>query len=260
MLRIQVWEGGIGNNIFQVINGLCMCLHEGRMTLQFPKHEYFLTRKIVIPRDTFHKDQRLAHDTKVERTCFSYRNSQYVFKTYHQIIRSLIRGVFKVPHHHQEIRTSSKILHIHIRSGDIFRRTVHPLYVQPPMSFYKTVIDSQPWESVVIVSQDLKNPCTQEIQRLYPHLVRLEIGQPLSTDVFTFLNASNVMYGFGTFIPALLFLSTHVKHSFETHKTGCPWITFGSLPQRHVISVEEYLTKMGPWKNTQRQLRCMLES
>ncbi|GAG64972.1 unnamed protein product, partial [marine sediment metagenome] len=195
MLQIQRWQGGIGNNIFQLINGICMCLDEGRRILKFPKHPFLKTTQIMLQKETFKKNQTLAQGVKFERTCFSYKRSPQVFKKNHTLIRFLIRSVFKLVDQQKNNQDFCKTLHVHIRSGDIFKKTIHPLYIQPPLSFYTTVINSQHWDKVCIVCEDSKNPCITELKRLYPNLVHVQLGKSLTTDIQTFLSAENVMYG-----------------------------------------------------------------
>ena len=60
---------------------------------------------------------------------------------------------------------STDCLVIHLRSGDVFNRNnPHPLYGQPPMSFYKKILLKEKPSRVVVVSEDRSNPILNLIE------------------------------------------------------------------------------------------------
>ena len=107
-------------------------------------------------------------------------------------------------------------LTIHVRGGDVFGERKPPNYGQPPLSFYKLVINSNRWENVLLVIQDRSNPVVQGIidycnEKNLPIQVQ---NEHLNEDLTKLLGAQNLVAGRGTFAPAVAGLSPHCKKVF----------------------------------------------
>ena len=142
---------------------------------------------------------------------------------------------------------------IHIRSGDIFGGWTHKNYVQPPLSFYKKIINESEYSDILIVTQpDKKNPCIGGLLSWNSN-IKIQCGT-LREDVSAILKAKNLVIGFGTFGWMLSMLSDRIDNLY------CPTVctdlfdSFYHVPpfniKRH--DFKEYI-KMGDWKNTESQ-------
>jgi hypothetical protein len=108
-------------------------------------------------------------------------------------------------------------LYIHLRSGDIFKKTPpHRDYGQPPLAFYTKIIRSQPWGKVHLVFEDQFNPVIAALQRFLS-----ESGIPYEThsgdihhDVEVLLRAKNLVIARGTFIYPILCISKYIDQVF----------------------------------------------
>ena len=60
-------------------------------------------------------------------------------------------------------------LYIHIRSGDIFSG-IHLRYAQPPLCFYKKIIEESKFVNIFILSNGNENPVINELLKLYPKI------------------------------------------------------------------------------------------
>ena len=147
---------------------------------------------------------------------------------------------------------------IHIRSGDIFGEWTHQNYVQPPLSYYKKIIEETKPSNILIVTQsDRKNPCVDSLLSLYPN-IKIQCGT-LQQDVSAILNARKLVIGFGTFGWMLSMISDRI------HTLHCPTIctdllsSFYSLPPFEInrYDFEEYI-KIGDWKNSESQREIMI--
>ena len=147
---------------------------------------------------------------------------------------------------------------IHIRSGDIFGGWIHQNYVQPPLSYYKKIIEETKPSNILIVTQsDRKNPCIDSLLPLYPN-IKIQCGT-LQQDVSAILNARKLVIGFGTFGLMLSMIS------YRIHTLHCPTIctdllsSFYSTPPFEInrYIYEDYI-KIGDWKNTKEQRELML--
>lgn len=102
---------------------------------------------------------------------------------------------------------------VHIRSGDVFRNQGHPLYGQPPLAFYTLVLRKGAWRRVTLVSEDRQNPIIDRLlEASGTTLPPLEYRQAsLEEDLKLLLRARSLVGSLGTFMPAVLALSSNVR-------------------------------------------------
>jgi hypothetical protein len=155
-------------------------------------------------------------------------------------------------------------LTIHIRAGDIFRNVPppHPGYIQPPLSFYVTIIEkmiaSSRIKRVRIVYEDRGNPCVDALEAF---LVRESIAYRMQSgtlldDLAALINSRHLVFGVGTFGLAVALLSDHIDtvHVFEQHSYN----SRSSVDQIVVVSPREKYIPRGEWQATREQLDLML--
>jgi hypothetical protein len=112
---------------------------------------------------------------------------------------------------------TSRHLYIHIRAGDIFAKTKpHPLYGQPPLSFYLRILKLQRWEKVVLVFENRLNPVIAGLLAfLSAETIPFEIqSDKLDADCARLLEAENIVIGQGTFVYPMLCISDNVRRVF----------------------------------------------
>ena len=112
--------------------------------------------------------------------------------------------------------TGENSLTIHVRAGDVFGERKPPTYGQPPLAFYKLVINSRSWENLLLVVEDFGNPVAQGIVD-YCNEKNLSIAvqnESLNEDLFWLLSAQNLVAGRGSFATAVAGLSPHCKTVF----------------------------------------------
>lgn len=198
------------------------------------------------------KVQKLAGDLEQERS--------------RHIITNYIRPLFnRLPTHVPE-KPGDQLL-IHIRSGDIFSTWVAPHYPQPPLSFYKLVIERLMAEkriaSIKLVFENRLNPVIAELEA---HIA--ERGIPFTTqsgtladDVAALVNGRYLVFGLGTFGPGVCHLSEHVEEVYyfasgwPQHFRGIP--TIGKIIE--VIDLADEYTKVGEWDNSPERRQMMLD-
>ena len=147
---------------------------------------------------------------------------------------------------------------IHIRSGDIFGGWIHQNYVQPPLSYYKKIIEETKPSNILIVTQsDRKNPCIDSLLPLYPN-TKIQCGT-LQQDVSAILNARKLVIGFGTFGWILSMISDRI------HTLHCPTVCVditGSFYDEPPFEINRYDFKeyieMGDWENSESQKKLMI--
>lgn len=153
---------------------------------------------------------------------------------------------------------------IHLRSGDVMRGTgSHPGYGQPPLAFYRHVIDLQPWDRIHLVAEDDSHP-------LIPHLrhecgMRAKyaerLGKPLSGDLAFLLRAKKLVASRGTFISAISALSTCLREIHYFDSGFCSW-------GKENLSISVWSDLKGGykrkvlsknWRNNREQRQLMLD-
>ncbi|WP_430259400.1 discoidin domain-containing protein [Neorhizobium sp. IRS_2294] len=184
-------------------------------------------------------------------------------ENYHRIIRDIVKRLFP------SIKSSSKPLDelcIHIRSGDIFSSWVHADYVQPPLAFYKLVIERLLNEGsisrVKLVFEDRQNPVIDALER---YLIENQIlhccqSGAVVADINSIVNSRYMAYGYGTFGPAVCHFSDAIDTVFNFVPEGGQF--FPALPNvRTIVNVidgsHEYI-KVGDWTNSDLQRHTML--
>ena len=107
-------------------------------------------------------------------------------------------------------------LTIHIRGGDVFGTREAKNYGQPPLSYYEKVFDHERATQVNIVYQDDLNPVFKALIQLCEErsiTYRTQSGL-LRDDIETLMGAQTLVAGRGTFLPAVVGLSPHIKRVY----------------------------------------------
>jgi hypothetical protein len=141
---------------------------------------------------------------------------------------------------------------IHIRSGDIFSSSPHPMYLMPPLTYYTNIIGQNNFDNIYLIAEDTLNPCITQLLQLFPQIIFTI--QSLEKDINVVLAAKNIVMSFGTFIPQLLELSDNIKtiytpSYYNYNKPGC---------ETRTTELGQYHTNMIPWKNTAEQRNTMI--
>lgn len=156
---------------------------------------------------------------------------------------------------------------IHIRSGDIFGTWVAPQYPQPPLAFYRMVIDRLLAEgriaSIKLVFENRLNPVIPALEawitaRGVPFTTQ---SGALTDDVAALMNGRYLVFGLGTFGPGVCQLSDRIEQVFY-FASGWPQ-HFRSIPTIgrvvEVLDVAGAYTKVGEWDNSPERRALMLD-
>tara|TARA_B110000305_G_scaffold194229_1_gene218189 strand:- start:2741 stop:3499 length:759 start_codon:yes stop_codon:yes gene_type:complete len=251
MLIIQSWTGRTGNNILQIIRAIHYAIINSHNSIEFKQHSLLTSNTITL------ENIENINKSQIKDTFFSLKQyniidpEPYIMKEYFQ---KYIKPIFKI-----QIETNNDVndkkIYIHFRGGDIFSSNPHKAYVQPPLSYYKNIIND--YDSIKLVCEDKKNPCINEL--LKQENVEY-ISNTLEKDLSILSNVSNLIIGFGTFGFLLYLMNPCLKNLY------IPYFFINELPRGewgndikvHVINLPNYI-KVGEWKNSEEQRKLMLE-
>lgn len=196
ILRINEWYGRLGNNLIQLVR----IIHSGikhNALVVYPDHQ-LLENKII----DFHNlsDNQIDIDF---RDTFFYKNKYYTNDIhpyeYKLILDKYIYPIIKQVSLPDEITPDKNDLVISIRSGDIFSPSFfknggHCGYIQPPLSFYKTIIEKNKFDRIFLVAEDRRNPVINLLIELYQNIIPIinDNDHNINIDKCAFINHSTI--------------------------------------------------------------------
>tara|TARA_Y100000389_G_C17421690_1_gene497095 strand:- start:726 stop:1496 length:771 start_codon:yes stop_codon:yes gene_type:complete len=252
VLIINQWTGRLTNNILQIIRAIHYAKIENHSVIIFKNNNYFKSNQITL--------NKSKNNTNIFNTFFNIKTmgcedpSPLLMKEYfNTYIFNIMNFKFE-----RNIESNDNILHIHIRAGDVFQGNgAHSAYVQPPLKYYKDIIDSKDWKKIIVVYQDLGNPCVQALKNLKYKNIIFD-SNSLEKDLNILLKANHLVLGFGTFGLLLYFLNNNLKDIY------IPKYVIEELPNGswgdvtlNIKYLPNYI-KCGEWKNEESQKRMML--
>ena len=107
-----------------------------------------------------------------------------------------------------KITVNTEDLFIYIRSGDIFEKTMRS-YFQPPLCFYKAILDNFIFENIYIISENKNNKLIDELLAQYPNIIYSQ--NSLKNDVSILAHSYNIVGGYTTFLKSIILLNNNLK-------------------------------------------------
>jgi hypothetical protein len=258
-IYIKNWYGRLGNNIIQVLNAILIALYY-KYNIILPRHRYFNIKYLILNDKIKIRDGKITNKDMFFSRYEIPNIDKKVFDENNQKALNILRSCFIIKKRisrfkPNNIKLNENDLLIHIRSGDIFTTNPHPNYIMPPLSYYVKIIETKEFNNIYMISEDNKNPCINELLKLYPQIIHKI--QSFDDDISLILSAHNIMTSFGTFIHALLSVSSNIKNIYKVS------YDYNNTLLKHVniydIDLNEYHNLMKPWRNTAEQRKLMLD-
>jgi hypothetical protein len=229
---VQNRYGRFGNQAIQLVNAVRICLAWGVGKVLAPRNTVFigpslsphnrldistttrlqpLHRKnlLSVVRSLFVTRAHLCGDFFNLDQVSSRKLSAVSISASYSILRSL--GYSAAVNH-----LGLDHLVIHLRGGDIFRQNPHPLYGQPPLSFYEQVLALGLWGKCTVVYSDMKNPVLVPLLNLIRNKglsLSVQSG-PLGEDINFLLGAKHLVASRSTFVSSIVGLSHAIEKVF----------------------------------------------
>lgn len=225
-MSIEHWVGKLGNHLIQM-SGALNVARNTQSSLTIPKHP-LLTRRTFDFTDSTNDNclEPLAGRFFFKSDCFQYpivydRDRRTIFHDH--VYDLLVSRGFRERLDGLLERTpidpvTPDTLVINMRSGkDIFRTEPPPLkdYMQPPLSFYKHIIESNDYTDCLIVTEgDRKNPCIEALRSWSP-TIRIKTHTSVKDDLRTILGATHLVMCHSTFSWCLALMSKNLRKLYQ---------------------------------------------
>ena len=156
-------------------------------------------------------------------------------------------------------------LFIYIRSGDIFNNNPHPGYIQPPLCYYKKILDNMIFHKIYLITQDNYNPIIDKLLNQYNYIIYKQ--NSLQVDIAYLVKAYNILSGgISTFFSQILLLNDnlqilymfHMNYKGELESKKYSVKIINKLIVFEIFAPKEYLASVYPWKNSDKQREFMI--
>lgn len=244
--RLEGWSGRLCNNLIQLTKLIYKAKKEnGRFELN-------LEHSIIKPFKLRFND---ANPLPKKVCKESLDNSEIRLKERREILQRYILPNCRLPS-----LAPIECLVIHMRGGDILGQSPppHPHYVQPPLSFYKRVIEDCPVKKIIILTESIPNPCAKLIADSYDNCTIQ--SSKLVNDVSTFLQATYVCFNIkGTFGITLALMSPNIKAAYipKYKNDGENWHTGFKV---NYYELSDTYIQPGEWTASDEQINQMITS
>jgi hypothetical protein len=161
---------------------------------------------------------------------------------------------------------AANVLHIHIRSGDIFTDAGgHRAYVQPPLAYYRQVLShfqqTHRAPNVVLVFEDRRNPCVDALCDTLDKagIAHFVLCGDFEDAVGELLSATSLAMGFGTFAPMIALASTRLRRIYAFRRVSDRQ-SFAAKGTEIFVGrdTRDYIAP-DTWRNSPDQRRRMIE-
>jgi hypothetical protein len=213
-LEIVSWGGRLGNNLMQLSLALSIA-EQLHANLSVPTHTFLQNHSW-----SFRMERRSnnCHEHVIRRH-FYYEQFDDCF---HWLAEDAIRRrtllKYVLPSLTVKPATvSNSTLVIHIRSGDIFEQHPHRCYTQPPLAFYKWIIQKHNFTDVLVCTEfgGKQNPVIRHLQNWPLQNLNITVQKRLlEDDISLMLGAENMVLSVSTLSSVLALMSPRLSRRF----------------------------------------------
>ena len=256
LLRVE-WFGRLGNNLLQLAHVLHLAEQTGSEVM-IPAADFLDRRQwdfrsgagtgcqIVVSNTFFYSS---SCPTYLDKTVFPTAAKRSVLLTH-------VLPAFKVP-----LEQSGDSVVVHVRGGDVFSTSPPPTYTQPPLAFYKVVLQLPELAKlkIILCIEDFSNPIVEILQRDYRK--RLTVVTDLNKAIGTIAGAKRLVLGQSSFSEMLGLMAPDLESIYIPFCLGREDL-YTDFRQRgwkipgYCFQYDNYISIDG-WMNTADQLQLM---
>ena len=189
-------------------------------------------------------------------TCFGNSNRLNILK------KEIINNLPKIKIHNDD-------LCIYIRGGDIFsvlKKSIYS-YSQPPLCFYRSILNKFRFRNVIIISEDKLNPIIPILLKNYSFIKYKKNN--IKYDVAYLTNSFNIVSAKSSFVTSIIKINDKLQYLWEfdscvlSEKYRYIHYSVQSFPYNYTIYKMEpslaYKKLMYPWNNSYQQREIMIK-
>ena len=178
---------------------------------------------------------------------FSYKKNHYMRLS---IIRNEVLKNIPI------YKANTNDLYINIRSGDIFLNAINRHYSQPPLCFYKKIINNNKFNKIFILSNGHENPVVDELLKTYKEIKF--IHGSVEFDISIIVNAYNFVMPVSTFPQTLINLNYNLKNLYIYGMRKIFQLKVNYTFHRMFPSDKYKKIMISKWKKTKEQIHLMI--
>ncbi len=268
VLKISGWMGRLGNHLIQLSCAINVA-EKSKSLLIVPQHGILRKKTYDFRiRGGDNCNEEISGPFFLQSDCFQYpirfdQERRHVFLEHirdqmiHRSLAGRLRDKF-FPEPDTELDDDTLV--INMRSGtDIFRSSPPPQndYMQPPLSFYKYIIETHEYRKCLIVSEpERANPVIPALLSWAGHReIRIKTHKSVQNDVATVLNARHLIAAHSTFTWCLALMSKNIQVYHQPYTCRIRGISDFDV---HTYEFSNYI-KPGEWTASDEQLELMVK-
>ncbi len=264
--------GRLGNSIIQTINALLIARSLGSHSVLFHLFEaventslrldpHVTARRITLGRRLVDKVPQVIWRTNamIPTGVLCDNPCEESLKD----ARAELAGKLRLPQRVNKSSMGSRVLTIHLRSGDIFASNPERNYAQPPWAFYERILAHKSWSEVRLVSEDSRSPVHPLILNWCAtnNIRVVENGKTLDGAIKEIVDSTSLVLARGTFAPSITFLSPVTRDIYVFHEEPSSLLcattnSFFRVKDKEGTYVASLMSKN--WRNSRRQRALMV--
>lgn len=202
--------------------------------------------------------------------CIKLYSDSAMFILYQSVFKPEIRiNIIKneIKRNLPNVRLDPNDLYIHIRSGDIFDKSIQPSYAQPPLCFYQKIMENFKFRKIYIISLNDNNPVINKLLDKYPNINFRQNN--LEIDVSILIHSYNLVGSVSSFFTSAIKFNDNLRNvwEYDNYRTSEKWrhlhYEFYKFPINYRIfkmkPSENYKNEMFAMINQPNQLNLMIE-
>lgn len=262
-INITNWNGRLGNNITQIVNAIIFANHFNINEINYPNHNIIKNNQIILNNlnpNNIILNKIFHHDFfSRKKICEKFNINENIFTNIFENnldLYSILNNIININYDCDCLNLKDNDLVIHIRSGDVYSTIPHSGWIQPPLSFYDKIINEYKWDNIYLICEDTKSPVIKPLLNKYNNII-FNL-QSLNNDIQYIIQAKNICFGMGSFVPSLLLLNTNLNNIYYPLYCERYLIDIIKYNNKIIYDLPTYIKK-GEWMNTPEQRKIMLE-
>ena len=169
---------------------------------------WFIRKKIIIKKykisiEIANKKDYINRNAIIDKSLFFFEFFNYLYPQYNSEIlkNEILRNLPK-------IKTSKNNIYIYIRSGDVFKK-FHKSYFQPPLCFYKKILNYFKFKKIYIIAENSNNPVINKLLAQFPNIIYNK--NSLIYDISYLSFAYNIVGAISTFLKNIIKFNDNLK-------------------------------------------------